>query len=197
MTPSRATEQAWTPTEERVEILLSLRAVLDEDRVSRDTVLSRAARVLARSLGDAVAIDLLSADARWMVPIGVDHPDRAPRDALREILGVRFRADEGFTANVVDRQEPVLIPRVTSAEIRALQPAIAKVCEKLGMRGFVAVPLAVRGSLLGILWQIRTRPDPVLTQDDQRFAEEVASRLAFALMCFPGWDAGDSDSTAG
>jgi GAF domain-containing protein len=185
---SPATERIWAPTEERIEVLVSLRAILDEDRLSRDTALTRAARLLARTLGDGIAIDLLSPDGRHMVPIGVDHPEAAPREALNEVVGVRFRADEGFTANVVDRHDAVLIPRVTQAEIQALHPEIATVCEKLGMRGFVAVPIAARRRLVGILWQVRTRPAPPLTEDDQHFAEEIAGRLAFAVLCFPDWE---------
>jgi GAF domain-containing protein len=188
--PDRAAERLWAPSEQRVEVLVALRDVLDDDRLSMQTTLGRAPRVLARSLGDGIAIDLLSPDGRWMVPTGVDHADPALREVLKEIVGVRFRADEGFTANVVDRHEGVLLPRVSAEEIEALQPAIAGVCEALSMQGFVAVPIIARQRLLGILWQVRSRPAPQLSEDDERFADEVASRLAFALLSFPDWDAG-------
>jgi GAF domain-containing protein len=174
-------ERVWTATTERVELLVALSDVLADAGPTRDAMIEAAAAVLAERLRDGVSIVLLSDDRRWMTPVGTSHPEAAPRTVLRDIQGERFPADEGFSACVLDTGQPVLIPRVTAAEIRALQPAIAPPCEAIGLRGFIALPLAARRGCTGILWQLRTREAPELGDDDVRFLAEVGGRLALAI----------------
>jgi GAF domain-containing protein len=174
-------ERAWTPTTERVELLVALSDVISDAGPTRDGMIEAAAAVLAERLADGVSIVLLSGDGRWMTPIGTGHPAAGPRAVLRGVEGQPFPADEGFSACVLDTGQAVLIPRVTAAEIRALQPAIAPPCEAIGLRGFIALPLAARRGCTGIVWQLRTREAPELSDDDVRFLAEVGARLALAI----------------
>jgi GAF domain-containing protein len=177
---TRAKERAWLPTPERVEILSVLSDISTDESVEHQEAMEQTAVVIADVLGDGFAIDLLTDDRRWMVPVAVHHPEPAPLAHFQSILGTRFPVDEGFTATTLDSGQSILIPRVTPVEMRAMQPAIAPVCEALGMRGFIVVPIGV-GKTTAVIWQVRTRTEPVLQDDDRRFLEEVGDRLAVII----------------
>jgi DNA-binding CsgD family transcriptional regulator len=90
---------------------------------------------------------------------------------------------------VLDTAETFLVPSVTPAEVAALQPDLAPITESLGVRGFIVAPLATRGRCSGFLWQVRLRPEPRLDEDERRFLQEVAVRLA---MFVESWRQGEA-----
>jgi GAF domain-containing protein len=177
----RARARAWTSSQERVDLLAALAVGLADHDAPPERSLRDCARSLAEGLGDGVVLVLLADDARTMHPLGVHHPELAPCRALKELLGQRFSADHGFSARVLDTNAGVLIPRVTVAEIAALQPELAPVAEAAGVHGFVVAPLALRGEPAGLVTQVRTRARPALDEDDLRFLEEVGVRIAVGL----------------
>jgi GAF domain-containing protein len=174
-------DRVWEPTRERVEVLSRLSELFTDEHLGPRQAMQRAAGVLAEALGDGIVVNRLSDDRRWMSAVAVHDPDPERRRILADAVGRRFPTDEGFTAAALEQERSLLIPRVTPIEILALQPAIAPVCEALGLRGFIVVPLSVRGRWIGLLWQLRTVDEPRLDEDDQRFLEEVAARFALVI----------------
>jgi GAF domain-containing protein len=177
----RARARAWTASQERVEVLAALSALLADHMAAPERALRDCARTLAESLGDGIVIMMLADDARSMHPLGVHHPEPETRAALAELLGDRYSADHGFSAQVLDTSAGVLIPRVTLPEVAALQPEFAAVSEAAGVKGFAIAPLALRAEPVGLVTQFRTRPRPALDEDDLRFLEDVGVRLAVGL----------------
>ena len=116
---ARARARAWAPTRERAEILTALTEVFTAEDLAADRAIEAAAVLLAEAFDDAVFIDLLSPDRTHMYPLGAHHPDPAARSLLDGVTDVLFRADEGFTAGVLDTAETLLIPSVTPAEVAA------------------------------------------------------------------------------
>jgi hypothetical protein len=171
----------WAPTAARAELLTELSGIFREQRHDPRSALGTATIAVSQALGDAVAVDRLSADGRRMYPVAVHDGDPARRLVLEEVLEVRFPAHDGFTGRVLESGETLLIPRVSDTEIRALQPAIADVCALIGLRGFIVVPLPGRADWSGFLRQMRCRDQPCLTDDDAAFLEEVAGRFALVL----------------
>lgn len=157
--------------------LSALTALLADTQVDHRRALGQACELLAEATQDGIALDILSRDRRLMVAVAVAHPEPGLRKAFQSILGERFPADEGFTAAALDSGSPLFIPRVTPVEIRGLQPAIAPFCEAIGMKGFIVLPLTGRSTSGAVLWQVRTRPEPALTLEDQTFLQEAGSVL--------------------
>jgi DNA-binding CsgD family transcriptional regulator len=179
---SRARERLWTPTRQRAEILCALSELFADDDLTPDGAIEASAVVLAEPLGDAVIIDLLSPERDRMFPLGVHHPDPGARVIMdRAAARIPFRADHGFTANVLESGKSLLIPAITPAEMAALQPDLAPVSEALGTRGFILAPMLARGRCVGFLWQVRTCLEPQLDDDERRFLDEVAVRLALEV----------------
>jgi DNA-binding CsgD family transcriptional regulator len=187
---ARARARSWAPTRERVESLIALTDLFAGDDVRPDGAIDASAIVLAELLGDAVFIALLSRDRSHMHVLGAHHPDPAVQDFVDSVTGLTFRADEGFSARVVDTGEALLIPSVSPAEMAAVQPHLAAVSEELGTRGFIVAPLVLgRGGCSGFVWQVRTRAEPPLDEDGRRFLSEVATQLA---LCVENWRPGEA-----
>jgi GAF domain-containing protein len=177
----RARGRLWTPSAPRAEILATLSELFADAELTCEEAIAGTAAVAAELLGDGIVIDLLSADCRWMYPLGAHHPDPSRQAVLDGISRIPFRTDHGFTACVMERREALLIPAVTAVEMHALEPEIAPVGEALGMRGFVIAPQAVRGRIIGFVWQVRTRAEPALEEDDRRFLQQVAIHVALGI----------------
>jgi hypothetical protein len=177
----RARSRAWRSTPRRVEALATLTELFASEDLTRDRAVEESVVALAELVGDGFAACLLEEEQRWMRPLGAHHPERQPGEVLDAIGARRFRADQGFSASVLDTGAAVLIPRITRAEIDALQPELAPVCEAMGARGFIIVPATVRGRCVALVAQWRTRARPRLCEDDQRFLEEVGLRFALGL----------------
>jgi DNA-binding CsgD family transcriptional regulator len=161
-------------------VLGALSALFGDAAVDDRTAVEESAGVVARILADVVVVDVL-AKGVWMIPIGARAADAERDGRLQAIVGESFRADHGFSACVLDSGESLLIPCVTQPELDAMHPEVGFIGEELGAQGFVIAPLYVRGVLAGLLWQIRTRAEPRLDEDDRRFLEEVAMRVSLAI----------------
>ncbi len=168
----------WSPTVERTEILAVLSSVVDVPADAVPTSTDDIAVLLADILGDGISITTLSADCESARVIATHHPEPARAEGLAELLGRRIPAQVGFTGRVLETCAGILIPRITAAEVHALQPEVAPDCEAIGMRGFIIAPIRRESSCIGLVSQIRTRDQPALCADELRFLEEVALRMA-------------------
>jgi GAF domain-containing protein len=181
----RARERLWASSAERVEILATLTELFACEHLSCEQAVRESAVVLAEVLDDAVHIHRVSDDLRWMRAVASHHPQEREREVLAGLAGRLFRADQGFSAGVLDTGDAVLVPRVTALEIEVLQPELAPACTELGTRGFVVAPMTLRGRISGLVAQCRTRPEPPLNVDDRLFLEEVGMRLALGIASRP------------
>jgi DNA-binding CsgD family transcriptional regulator len=179
---SRARSRLWAPSPERTEILGALSELFADEDVTPDCVIEASTVVLGELLGDGAIVGLLSPERDRMFPLGAYHPDPVARGVMNQAAArIPFRADQGFTAHVLETGRSLLIPAVTTAEVAALQPDLAAISDALGTRGFILAPMLARGRCVGFLWQVRTRPEPQLDDDARRFLDEVAVRLALQV----------------
>lgn len=181
----RARDRVWKSSPERTEILATVTEAFARDSMTPEAALGAAADVLADLLGDCVLVYLLEGDGPWMRCVASGHCDPAVAELLAALPERRLRADQGFTACVIDNRAPLLIPRITEPELQALQPDLTPASEVVGLKAFILAPLMLRGICLGILAQGRTTPEPALGPDDERFLEEVALRLALGVATWP------------
>jgi GAF domain-containing protein len=171
----------WKPTRRRVEILSALGRLLvgpDAEMLGR---LRQAVAALGDALGEGIVLHRISTDGLWTTPIAVHHPEPTHRSTLAGILGERYPTDEGFTVAALERGQSLVVPRITSEEVRCLQPALMPVFEAIGMQGFAVAPLGAPGHWIGLLWQTRTVAVPALTDDDRLFLDEVGCRFALVM----------------
>jgi signal transduction histidine kinase len=149
-----------------------------------DVALARVASLIASSIADLCLVDVVARDG---VPVRVvaEQGDPPSGGELRELR--RFPPDGGDPTDpfgrVVRTGESLLVPEVDEGwldtniadeEYRALLRAV-------GPRSLVVVPLAVRGTVLGVATLASTDPSRRYGIDHLRLAEEVGRRIALAV----------------
>jgi signal transduction histidine kinase len=138
---------------------------------------------VATLMGDTCIVSVLSADRRWMQPVAV-HTADTNRNALIDSLlaGATNRADTGWSALIVATGQPLLLPHVLAADMRAqLDPRYHAYLETVDALSLLIVPLRAQGTLLGMLAALRDRPDHPYGADDQTLLQDLADRAGLAI----------------
>ncbi len=110
------------------------------------------------------------------------HPNPEVAAAARELLSVPFQLSDGFTGRVATTGQPLLIPRLTPADLAvSTVPQLGRFLERLGVTGLVAVPLKARARVIGVATLLRSDRERTLTQDDLRLLESIAEHASIAM----------------
>jgi signal transduction histidine kinase len=141
------------------------------------------AQHVARLIGDTCVLFVLSADRQWIQPVAAHNAD-ANRNALihRLLAGAPNRADVGWSAPIVATGQPLLLPHISAADMRAqLDPRYHAYLETVDALSLLIVPLRAHGTLLGMLMALRDRPDRPYGEDDQALLQDLADRAGLAI----------------
>jgi PAS domain S-box-containing protein len=144
-----------------------------------DTIVQHVA-VLMR---DTCVLSILSADRQWMQPVASHNTSTERNVLLRSLLaGAPNRADVGWSAPMVATGQPLLLPHVSAADMRAqLDPHYHPYLETIDALSLLMVPVKAHGTLLGTLTALRDQPDPPYTPDDQAVLQDLADRAGLAI----------------
>lgn len=177
-------EEALKEEISRAETLIRVSHIFAELSLDYRAVLDKAARITSELIGDAAVVRLLSDDKKFLEPAAVYHPDGAAGDLINEVLfSVPQEAKTGITGKVFSTSESVMVPEVKLSEIESsLRPEYIKYFEKYGIHGILAVPLKVGRDTIGTLGVLRTKPGRPYSAKDQSFLEELANRIAIAIV---------------
>jgi PAS domain S-box-containing protein len=148
--------------------------------------LNRIARLAVPHFADWCAIDML-AEAGSLQRVAIAHVDPAKEQLARE-LQRRFPADlggpvaagrwnvlrTGRAERVREMTEQLLDQAVPDPDHRAA-------LRSLGLRSYMCVPLAARGTVLGVITFATTESPRRYTAQDQDLAEDLARRAAVAI----------------
>jgi anti-anti-sigma factor len=170
--------------QERQQQMLIEAADIFGSSLSVENLLGALAGLLVPRLADWCAIDLVDEAGRPQ-SVTVKHRDPA-KVALARRLQERTRSDERIQQSrrrIIESGRPELhaeIPDTLLAE-RVADPEVLEALRGLGLRSSVAVPLAVRDRVIGVLTLVTAESDRRYTQDDLIFAEQLGSRAALAV----------------
>jgi PAS domain S-box-containing protein len=148
------------------------------------TTLKTVANLAVPSIADWCAVDIVT-DDRKLERLAVAHVDPAKIDLARTIRS-RYE-DSGFpysAASVVRTGTPAMVKEVTDDMLVAAARGDAErlaLVRSLGLRSFIIVPLTARGRTLGALTLATAESGRLYTDDDFRFARDVAFRAALAV----------------
>jgi len=148
-----------------------------------DDTLAEIARIVLRTLADWTIVDALDASDR--IRRIVRHRDTSRASFAMELERdfVPGAASRGVPSHVLRTREPLLIPHVTDAHYRdtSRSPRHEELLRAMGSHSYMAVPMVVRGSVLGALTLVSSDPARTYGPDDLLFAQEISSRAAMAL----------------
>jgi PAS domain S-box-containing protein len=149
-----------------------------------DDLLDIVARRLGDLVGDMCSIRAITEDGLWLEEEGaVYHRDPALLAATRELMLLgRQRIGEGISGRVAASGQPLLIPKISTADFAAsTEPKYRSFLERLGVASAITLPLLCRGKVVGVANLLRSSADQPYTEDDLRFVQSVAEHAALAI----------------
>ena len=156
----------------------SLSASLDSEEI-----LSALPQLCVQSLADWCVLDVI--EDNGLRRLGGAHRDPSKRKLL-DALSERYSPDSRSpqpAARVLRTGEPLLLPQTTDETLRSnsVDDENARLIRELGTHTAMAVPLAVRGKMLGVLTLASADPGVQYGPSDIVFVDELGRRAASAL----------------
>lgn len=149
-----------------------------------ETTLAAVARLAVPTLADWCAVDIVE-PAGTLVRLAVEHPDPEKVAMARE-LQTRYPGDPNaplgrynvLRTGVAESMSEIPGELVAAA---ACDPEQLRMIRALGLRSYMAVPLAARGSVLGVLSFVSAESGRRYTSSDVALAGHLAHRAALAI----------------
>lgn len=148
-----------------------------------EAVLAQVVRRVSELVGGACAIRLIDPDGLHLHLVALYHPDEELAAGARALLAASpQRVDEGLAVAVLSRGEPVLLPTVDQAALRAnIRPVFHAHLDRWPITSMLTVPLRTRTGVIGQLSLTRYAGEAPYTGDDQSFLMDLADRAALAI----------------
>jgi PAS domain S-box-containing protein len=172
------TAQRRIESEQR--FLAEVGSVLASTLDYEDTV-KNIVRLTVRDLADFCTFDIIEQDGA-IRRLKVMSRDASQNWVCDWLMRVPLDQSSSFIRSVIDRKRPVLVDRLRSETVPF--PANGRDVKALRDAGFhsvLAVPLLVRGKLLGVITLMSSSPSRTYGPPDIRLAVELAHRAAFSI----------------
>ena len=155
-------------------------ATIDYQRLLR-TVAER----MAGLVGHGCVVALLSEDEQWLSPAAVFFEDALLMQGAQRLLNngpIPIRASR-LGKRLIEERQGVLIPYCDQEALRSeLSPPNAEAMACVGVKSLLALPLEMRGRLLGMLAILRVGDDALpFAADDEAVAKNLAEHAALAI----------------
>lgn len=154
-------------------------AVTDSRRLVETIV-----RAAADVLGDGCQLFLVN-DDRFLFNAGNAHRDASVESDIRNALAdppQPLATSRMISAEVIRSGEPRLITEIDPETVSALtDDAVKLLVARLRIHSAAIVPIRARGTAIGALSLIRTRPDCGYTDDDLALLQDIADRAGLAI----------------
>lgn len=169
--------------EQRLSFLAEASRILAESLEYEETLKSLA-HIVVPTLADWCAIHMLD-DAGNPQCLEVVHSDARKVEqarALRQRYPVDMEAPYGI-GHVLRSGKPEFVAEITDALLHSMvkDPERLEVLRALGFRSYIAVPLIARGRVLGALALVHAESLRKYTENDFRFARDLAGRAAISV----------------
>jgi PAS domain S-box-containing protein len=154
------------------------------DSLEYETTLKAVANLAVPAIADWCAVDILT-EERKLERLAVSHVDPAKVDLARTIRSRYEDPSSPYSvAYVVRTGSPAMVRHVSDGMIETAVRGDAErlaLVRSLGLRSYIIVPLIARGRTLGALTLATAESGRFYTDDDFRFAQDVALRAALAV----------------
>lgn len=160
------------------EAAMKLFSSLDVDQNLRDV-----ANLAVPRFGDWCVVDLLEKGTLRRVATSYSDPAKEQLARAFEHLLPDLNAPGG-AARAIRTRQPVIYTDGDAIELLMMgtnEPDQIAIIQRLGIQSYISVPILFRGSLLGALTVISSRPERHYTVRDMEVMQEFSSRAAIAI----------------
>ncbi|PYR57941.1 MAG: histidine kinase [Acidobacteria bacterium] len=170
-------------TTRRLAFLSQLSAALATS-LDHEKTLKAVTKLAVAHIADWCSVDMVREDGR-IERLALAHVDRAKMD-LAETVRDRYEnpANPYSVSYVIRTGTPAMVPEITDAMIAAAAKGDEeriRLVRALGAVSYLCVPMIAAGRTIGALTLASSESGRRYTNDDVRFAEDVASRVAMAV----------------
>jgi len=156
-----------------------------EATIDYQRLLSTVAERMARLVGHGCVIALLSEDQEWLNPAAVFFEDPILMQGAERVLanGAVPIGTSKLSKRLVELRQCVLIPYCDHDTLSSeLSPANAQAMRHVDVQSLLAIPLEMRGGLLGVIALLRVGPGALpFDADDEAVAKNLAEHAALAI----------------
>ena len=162
---------------EREAAFLDRATQLFNSTLDLDVILQQVTHLATEVLGDSCSIALIETGNAYLVPAASYHPDPQAQEA-------RLRAQREHPIRIGDAGSVVGLAAVDGRPYLvkdARQEGRVRYVDRLNIHSMIAVPIIVKGRILGVLATSIAHPGRQFTQADLRLAMALADRAALAI----------------
>jgi signal transduction histidine kinase len=163
--------------QEREAAFLDRATQLFNSTLELDVILQQVTRLATEVLGDSCTISLIETGNAYLVPAASYHPDPQTQEA-------RLQAQREYPIRIGDAGSVAGLAAVDGRPYLvkdARQEGRVRYVDRLNIYSMIAVPIIVKGSILGVLATSIAHPGRQFTQVDLRLALALADRAALAI----------------
>jgi signal transduction histidine kinase len=152
--------------------------------VDYQSTLQKVARLAVPEFADWCAVDMLD-ESGAVRRLAVAHVDPSKVELARDLYR-RYPPDPAAsygTFNILRTGQSEMTPEITDELLAATvrDPELLRILRELGLRSYVAVPLSVRGRVLGVVTFVGAESGRRFDDTDLAVAEDLAHRAAVAI----------------
>ena len=153
--------------------------------VDYQSTLKIVAQLAVPNFADWCSVDMLEASGTSLQRVAIAHVDPNKVQLAQDLQ--RQRPPDPSSPNgvwrVIRSGKPELVPEITQQMIDE-SPApeqVKKIAADLGLRSYMAAPLAIRGKVLGVISFVSAESGRRYGESDLAVAEDLANRAAIAI----------------
>jgi serine phosphatase RsbU (regulator of sigma subunit) len=147
-----------------------------------DSTMVRAVRLAAQHLGDSAQLYLVDerGELSPTASAGSDPDIEEAANQVSQFYAPDLTNDRSYVARAFTTGERQIVGEVSDEELQSYAHSDEElaILRRLRVRSGLALPLAVRGAVLGVLALANSRTDRTYDDDDLVFADELARRIA-------------------
>jgi PAS domain S-box-containing protein len=148
-----------------------------------DQTVGTVAQLVVRDFADWCLVDIMEGNENFR-RLKVASADPANAALCTRLEQVRIDRNRPYLARpVVEQRQPLLIEHVSSEYVESVAqgPEHLEALRSIGATSLMAVPLLMRGQLLGTITLVSSTPSRLYGPDDLRLALALADRAAVAI----------------
>jgi signal transduction histidine kinase len=169
---------------ERLQVLSEAGREFSAVTTNHEELLRVIAKRLTAVVGDMCAVQLVSADGKYLEPS--DAVEHRNKELLAFALAAKNQAPvkvgEGGVGRAVASGEPLLLSKTTWQQLAANSPPERReLLEKLDITSLMAAPLIAEGRSIGVVTMTRSGAGRPYDEDDLALLCDIASHAALAI----------------
>lgn len=176
-------EELITQNAANAEALAEISQALVEAGHNYQAVFDVVALKIAKAIGDACLIWLISEENLGLEPAAFYHLNPPTLQSLHEFLpGLEHPLDEGILGQVIQTGEPLLLKEISKSIFPVhLEQHFRPYYSTAGLSSAIAAPIKLQGKPVGAIVLLRDSDHPPYRKEDLYLLQSLSDRIALAI----------------